>query len=545
MTTNRTKVFSAAALAASAALTMAGSTHADEGAPAPPPAASPPAAAPAVVDPANTPATAQIICGVPRKYRPLLRLERFGVKPGGLEMDASFHLGIRAEGTSTFPVDRDLNGFQPGVVLAPLVRAGLRLDTGAALGSVILHAEYEHDLPTGLWTSDKPIAGSEMPGSTPIEQQLRKLDARISIGPYLHVGGGFMTNHFGLGLLANDGVQTNWTPGSARFADNRGGDRVLRGYIGTGPLTDAGLTATFAVDKVQGDDVLLPGDEAFQVIGTASLGAGKAWGTGLFVVYRRQDNAGGTRTNATVVDLTARYAGVLPWISYSLEGEIAFVGGDTTLGPTPEFPRHKLRQIGGAARLSVRRNHVGGVVDFLFASGDASPDDGEQTAFKADPNFETGLLLYRQVLAAQTGRGSITAANPDLVGVPSPGLERVPTRGSPTNTVALFPRIYVRPVAGAEIYGGPLLAWGASRLADPLNTRLGGGVPHNALDGKSGDFMGVELDVGARYRLLFGGTELVVGVEGAVLLPGDAFVDPQGNTMAPVLGGRALFNYRL
>ncbi len=460
-------------------------------------------------------------------------------------MQADFHLGVRAEGVSTFPVDRDLSGFQAGAVIAPLVRAGLRFDTGSALGQFVVHAEYEHDLPTGTWTSDEPIAGSEMPGSTPIEQQLRKAFLRASIGPYLHVGGGFMTNHFGLGLLANDGVQTGWTPGSARFADNRGGDRVLRGFVGTGPLTEAGLTATFAVDQVQADDALLPGDKAFQVIGTASLGAGKRWGTGIFVVYRQQDMPGGERTNATVVDLTARYAGVFPWISYSLEGELAFIGGDTTLAPTTEFPRHKLRQIGGAARLSLRRSHVGGVLDFLFASGDGNPDDGEQSAFKADPNYETGLLLYRQVLAAQTGRAAITAANPDLVGVPSPGLERVPTRGAPTNTVALFPRVYVRPVDGAEVYGGALFAWTQSPMADPLNTRLGGGVARNALDGTPGNFMGVELDLGARYRFLFGGTEATLGVEGAVLLPGDAFADPQGNPMAPVLGGRALFNYRL
>ena len=127
-----------------------------------------------------------------------------------------------------------------------------------------------------------------------------------------------MTNSFGLGLLANDGSQ-GWTPGSARFGDPRGGDRVLRGFIGTGPITTAGLTATFAIDKVQGDDVLLPGDEAFQVIGTASIGAGKPWGAGLFVVYRQQDAKTGERTNATVVDLTARVGRGGKSLGYSLE----------------------------------------------------------------------------------------------------------------------------------------------------------------------------------------------------------------------------------
>lgn len=134
------------------------------------------------------------------------------------------------------------------------------------------------------------------------------------------------------------------------------------------------------------------------------------------------------------MDLTARVGRVGKSLSYSLEGEAAFVTGDTTLGPTVDYPVHRIRQAGAVARATIRRSYFGGVVDFLFASGDANPDDGNQTAFKANPKLKTGLLLYRQVLAAQTGRAALTAGNPNLVGVPSPGLERVPTRGSFTNT---------------------------------------------------------------------------------------------------------------
>ena len=543
--TDRSKALPTAVLVSLTALFGASTVRADEPAPAPSSAApaermladvEPPS------DPADTPAPAVRVLGEARSYTPLLRF-----RPKGLTLQGDFLLAFRGEGISTFPVDRDGSGFQAGAVLAPMLRAGVRFDTGEVLKHVNLHVEYEHDLPTGYWTSDTPIQGVEMPGSAPIEQQLRKLYLRASLGPYLHVGGGFMTNQFGLGLLANDGAQGNWTPGSARFADNRGGDRVLRGFVGTGPLTDAGLTATFAIDKVQGDDVMLPGDEAYQIIGTASVGYGKPWGAGIFVVQRHQDAAGGARTDATVVDLTARYGWMRPpWVmSYSIEGEVAFVTGETTLAPTADFPVHRLRQVGAVVRAAARGNHAGGVLDFLYLSGDGNPDDEVQSAFKADPNFETGLLLYRHVLAAQTGRGAVTAANPELVGVPAEGLERVPTRGSPTNSVAVFPRAYYRPVAGLEAYAGALLAWSAAPLSDPLNTRLGGGVGRNALDGLSGSFLGAELDLGVRHRMLLGGTELTLGVEGAVFLPGDAFADAAGNTMGPVLGGRALFNYRL
>jgi hypothetical protein len=103
----------------------------------------------------------------------------------------------------------------------------------------------------------------------------------------------------------------------------------------------------------------------------------------------------------------------------------------------------------------------------------------------------------------------------------------------------------VRPADGLEIYGGPLLAWSAAPLVDPLNTRVGGGVPHNALGGVPGNLLGVELDLGVRFRMLLHGSELTVGIEGAGLVPGDAFEDVDGNGMGAVLGGRALLQYRL
>lgn len=546
-----------AALLAGAVALAAPEARADEpAAPAPPPAedtAAPAPSAPAsspgspapasapVEDPANTPAPAAVIAGTHREYRPLARFE-----PRSALLQADFLLAGRAERVSAFSVDREGTRHNPGVTIAPMLRAGLRLDSGKLLAPVNVHVEYEHDLPTGFVAQRDGAEGQEMPGTQPIDHQLRKLYGRVSLGPYLHVGGGFMTNQFGLGLLANDGAQSSWTPGSARFADNRGGDRVLRGFLGTGPLTSLGITATVAFDQVEGDDVMLPGDSALQAIGTASIGYGKPWGAGVFVVHRWQDTAAGERTEVTVVDIAARYSRVLSTVSLSLEGELAIVAGDTTLAPTPELPKHDVLQIGAALRAAARFQSAGGVVDFLYASGDGSPDDRTQTAFKADPNYEMGMLLYRHVLAAQTGRGAVTAADLGLVGVPSPGLERVPTRGSPTNTVAVFPRAYVRPVDGLEVYGGPLLAWSPAPLNDPLNTRtLGGGVPRNALGGDPGDFLGVELDLGVRYRMLFWGTELTVGVEGAGLLPGDAFVGADGTVMSGVFGGRALLQYRL
>ncbi|MBK8254689.1 MAG: hypothetical protein IPK82_18760 [Polyangiaceae bacterium] len=510
-------------------------------APTPPPAAETVYAVQGQTKPGDVPAAAFVAFGRAREYTPLVSF-----KPGGVALQAYAHLAFRGEGVSSFAVDNTGNTFQTGAVISPQVRLGAQFDTGKVLKYVNLHAEYEHDLPTGYWASDTPVEGIGLPASSPaIDHQLRKAYLRASFDRYLHIGGGFMTNQFGLGLLANDGAQGNWAPGSGRFADNRSGDRVLRGFLGTGPLSDLGFTATFAVDQVQGDDVLLPGDSAYQIIGTASVGYGKPWGAGLFVVQRHQDTEGGARIDATVVDFTARYSRVMPGYVVSMEGELAVVTGDTTLAPTPEFPVHKLRQIGAALRTTLRTHYFGGVIDLLYFSGDGNPDDQVQSAFKADPNFETGLLLFRYVMAAQTGRSAVTAANLELVGEPAQDLDRLPTRGSPSNAFVLFPRFMYRPVDGLEATAGLLLAWSQAPLFDPLNSRVSGGIITNSLGGKPGSYLGTEIDLGARHRMILGGTELTLGVEGALFLPGDAFVDVEGKTMDPVLGGRALLGFKL
>ncbi|HYD47270.1 MAG TPA: hypothetical protein VEB21_02925, partial [Terriglobales bacterium] len=177
--------------------------------------------------------------------------------------------------------------------------------------------------------------------------------------------------------------------------------------------------------------------------------------------------------------------------------------------------------------------------------GDQNFDDDEQNAFRVDPNFEFGLLLFRHVLAAQTGRAPITAGDPELIGRPVPDLDRIPTRGGPTNTIAFFPRGWIRTQDGLEVYGGPLFAFSEVDNADPFNSRLEGGEPHNFLGGNPGPFYGVELDAGLRYRTLLFGTELTMGLEGGVLFPGNAFRQLDGTRMTEVLGVRAMVDYRL
>jgi hypothetical protein len=474
------------------------------------------------------------------EYRPLLSY-RFH----GMEIAAPIHLAGRVEGVNGFPVDRDGNTFQNGPAISPLVRIGARFRTIEPLaGKFMILAEYEHDVPTGTWTKDKPIAGDGMPNSTAITTQIRKGWARFSVGPYFTIGGGLMTSHWGLGLVANDGAH-GWEPGSARFSDPRGGDLVLRGFVGTGPITSARLTTAFAVEKVRSDDVLLSGDSAYQLIASVLIGHERPNQIGYFFVHRHQTAADNSFLDVNVADVAGKATFDLDRAKLVLEAEGALVFGKTTFGATVEVPRSDVVQLGGVVRASLAFEKAGGVLDLLYASGDSNTHDKHVNGFHADPNFETGLLLFRYVQAAQTARGVVTASNPQISAVPPPGVERLPSRGGMTDAVVIFPRFWVRPVSGLEGYGGVLFALAPAKNIDAFNTDIAGGSPRNALGANPGSYWGTEVDLGLRYRVNLRGTVLGAGAEGGVLFPGSALRGAPTPDFGPVYGGRLMLEYRL
>jgi hypothetical protein len=440
-------------------------------------------------------------------------------------------------------------------VLSPLVRVGLRLSGPEVPGSLSYVAEYEHDLPTGSLAGTLPD-GSGMPGGAGLSTQLRKASLQVALGSTLIVRGGVMTSHFGLGLVANDGAH-GWEPGSARFADPRGGDRVLRGLVATGPHLGLGLVAALAVDRILDDDSLLltrelssaqpqKDDTARQVVGTVSLGNPAENWAGLFVAHRNQTAGDGRTLAATVASISGlgrRTFASGATLSGGVEG--VFITGETSLPGTPTDPVQQVRQAALALRGGLDLQRFGFALDALAASGDSNLDDDQQKAFRADPNYELGLLLFRQVLAAQSARSSFTAGNPALVGVPAAGVERLPTRGSVTDTVTVFPRAFVRPLQGVEVYGGPLFAWTTVPPVDPFNTRIDGGSLRNALGGRPGKYLGTELDLGVRARFLFAVGALDVGVEGGLLLPGSALDTADGTPMPAVPGVRTMLALHL
>ena len=271
---------------------------------------------------------------------------------------------------------------------------------------------------------------------------------------------------------------------------------------------------------------------------------GLATGGGAYTAVGRQPAADGDFLNAQAVDVAFALQFEPGSAVIDIAGEAAFIWGETELAPSVDFPVHDVRQLGAALRASADLGNYGFVLDFLYASGDSNFDDDVQSAFKADPNYQLGLLLFQHVLGAMSGRSVVTAFDADLSGFPSEDLDRISSQGSMSNTITLFPRAWYRPISWLEIYGGPLFALTVMDPADPFNSRIAGGDPRNSLNGDPGSYYGTEIDLGIRYRRIMEGTELIVGIEGGYFLPGNALVDADDNTMNSVAGLRGNVQYR-
>lgn len=452
----------------------------------------------------------------------------------------------RTESRSDIVADADGAELEGGPAFNTQVRVGLDLNLRQDVGKlpIIVYTAVGADVFSGYVQDNSSIEGIDLPGSETHKNVVREAFARVSIGPIITVGGGIMTSQWGLGLLANSGEET-WKPGSAAFVDPRGGDVVLRGLLATGPWTDARLTVYGFADRVREDRSLRPGDEATQFGGGARLG-GEDKNVGIYFVRREVTALDGDELNVNAIDVAGGYLIELDEThDLELEGEVALISGKADFGPNVDFPTHDVLQLGGAVRGTFAASGWGAVLDAIWASGDQNLDDAQINNFRADPNYEMGLLLFREVMATQSGRAPVTASNPELVGEPADDLDRLPTQGSVTNTLAFFPRAYWQPLKGFELYGGPLFAFADSAVVDPLNTRLNGGEPHNALGGTGGRFLGTELDLGARAHLDLPREQMLsAGIEAAVLLPGNAFRDAAGDLMDPVFGGRAMARYQ-
>lgn len=255
-------------------------------------------------------------------------------------------------------------------------------------------------------------------------------------------------------------------------------------------------------------------------------------------------------TNINIVNLKA--VGRLDRLTAGIEGVSIFgrtreVSEALSLINNDPIVRQKVEQFGARAVVRWDEPTWTAYLEGDFATGDRNPNPGTaltQLVFAEDNNV--GLLMFERILAFESARSS--AAGVVLlqrIGADTFPAERVDTEGSFTNALAVFPQFDLRPHKNVLLRGGLLMAWAPSGTVDPtesLKARDGASIQDDLVNfngGKPGNFYGAELDGRFQWKYL---DHFLFDLEGAILFPGDAFHDENGQAVRSVLiQGRTTF----
>lgn len=351
-----------------------------------------------------------------------------------------------------------------------------------------------------------------------------------------------------------------------RFGFSRQGNLVDRILFATKPLEafkpkeerdtseDRGMILALAYDRWVTDDVHLFGDDVQQFdvalrYMAPRLGPMRDFFAGGYFVHRWD------KLNATSVN---SFGGrVLTKIGdFNISAEAA-----ANLGTTKEIAEaykyitndpvvaQDIEQVGARAVVRYDKPRFSAYMEFDYASGDPDPNnDTPLSGFTFAEDANVGLLLFEHVLSYQTAR--VAAAGNELIrrlGATNFPPDSIWTRGSFTNSIALFPQFDIRPVKGLLIRGGALFAWAAAPVSNPIASLLGrDGLTIeddlvNFNGGKPGNYWGTELDGRISYRYL---DHFLIDLEGAVLFPGNALRNADGFAARSVMvQGRTTFYF--
>ncbi len=324
--------------------------------------------------------------------------------------------------------------------------------------------------------------------------------------PYVDFRFGRMGNHWGLGVLANDG--NCW---DCDYGDTV--DRVqVRGHVGPASLSLAYQTHAEGLVNAN-DDV-----QSFLFTGGY---LSESHGLGLYLEYRSKPSE---QFGALYADLWGRTRlGPL-----RLELEAALVYGKWNQGPVPldpdtgaplsalSYDELTLLSSGGALKADFSLSPFAAGVEVGYATGDHEISDTEVHTFTFDRDHDIALLLFEEPLPSLLDP---TAFDDDGIQV-SDTLDstRMVTGNAVSNALYFTPyaQYDLRENVTARVSGA--LAWA---LTD--NDRLTG----------EKTFYGVEADLDVKWRLY---ENFELGGRAAFLFPGDAFA---AETRGFTFGGEA------
>jgi hypothetical protein len=336
---------------------------------------------------------------------------------------------------------------------------------------------------------------------------------------------GLMTSHWGLGMVANDGAHDSW------FGREDRGDRVLRVKATTAPKEGTPLYLIFAADQVWEDDVaswLHDGQRAIQGLVAVLWRPDANTTVGLYGVSRHQLEADEVRDTAVrVIDLYADHSHDLPGLRLRIAGEAALIQGSTSRATSYQSRERLAVDQAGLSTLLTAHNAdgVGGGIRAGWGSGDANAYDGTLSGFTMDRNHNAGMLLFDEVLSAQSVRAWQQLDDSSNAGQAPDGAEGLVTEGAIRQATWLQPMVEAPLHDLAHLRIGGVLAWSTAPIGDPFQTGRNGGVATTLLGSPSSDDrqLGVELDWRLALEIpgLPESSDAQLLLQGAHLLPGE------------------------
>ena len=180
----------------------------------------------------------------------------------------------RTEVVQNYPVDKIGTEGHTGLHNYPRFRGSANYQTPFLMDDLKLRLETEHDLEVNDFATEG------------VNWRPRSMYAGFSFKDAFQLRLGLMTSQWGMGLVANNGL-TDPQKNTDLFSDPRSGDRMLRAMavlpIPTAQsaiILSGDLMTSFQLGEegphvVLGDDILLPGDNAQQVVGAWKTNLGK------------------------------------------------------------------------------------------------------------------------------------------------------------------------------------------------------------------------------------------------------------------------------
>lgn len=430
-----------------------------------------------------------------------------------------------------FVVDFEGNSVGQGFVLDSRLRPGIKM-TYSRWGG-----ELEGDLFDGQIAGDPWDLEGEIHRRHPEHigvggtdnYRLRKANLYGDLS-FARIQLGMMTNHWGLGMVANDGAHEPY------FGRSDYGDRVVRLMVKTQPFVkgDIPFYVSVAGDMVVEDDMSRWAEDqtSKQVLGSLLYADKTGNRAGVLMVHRKQTEADQRReTTGNFADIwleTVLPLGSSGW-SMELASETAIMRGFTSrVSSYNSREGLDIQSLGTTGRLSILapEQNIVAHIRSGYATGDGDPDDNQTRDFTFDRDFDVGMVFFDHHQAAIEVASYNFLNDPERSGQPVDGVDALVTEGAVRRTAFVQPILQGNPLPWLELKGGLAILWRTAPIANPYASFRNGGVPVNHL-GKPTD--GYDLGKEIDWSIAAGGDEKRWGpinpklqIQGGHYLPSDA-----------------------